>query len=74
MSDYITLLDNAVIASSPNTYLTVKYAYRRNGADMEYKIYCYAKLQYSSSYRNDGVSLTLALDGNTVLDSLKWIQ
>lgn len=72
MSDYITLLDNAVIASSPNTYLTVKYAYRRNGADMEYKIYCYAKLQYSSSYRNDGVSLTLALDGNTVLDSLKW--
>lgn len=72
MSDYITLLDNVVIASSPNTYLTVKYAYRRNGADMEYKIYCYAKLQYSSSYRNDGVSLTLALDGNTVLDSLKW--
>lgn len=72
MSDYITLLDNATIASSPNTYLTVKYAYRRNGADMEYKIYCYAKLRYSSSYRNDGVSLTLALDGNTVLDSLKW--
>lgn len=72
MSDYITLLDNAVIASSPNTYLTVKYAYRRNGANMEYKIYCYAKLQYSSSRRYDGVSLTLALDGNTVLDSLKW--
>lgn len=72
MSDYITLLDNAVIASSPNTYLTVKYAYQRDGADMKYKIYCYAKLQYSSSYRNDGVSLTLALDGTTVLDSLKW--
>ena len=72
MSDYITLLNNVVIASKPNTYLTVKYAYRRNGADMEYKIYCYAKLQYSSSSRYDGVSLTLALDDNIVLDSLKW--
>lgn len=72
MSDYITLLDNAVIASSPNTYLTVKYAYQRDGADMKYKIYCYAKLKSSQSYRNDGVSLTLALDGTTVLDSLKW--
>ncbi len=72
MSDYITLLDNAVIASSPNTYLTVKYAYQRDGANMKYKIYCYAKLKSSQSYRNDGVSLTLALDGTTVLDSLKW--
>lgn len=72
MSDYITLLDNVVIASDPNTYLTVKYAYQRSGADMKYKIYCYAKLKSSASYRNDGVSLTLALDGNTVLDSLKW--
>lgn len=72
MSDYITLLDNVIIASNPNTYLTVKYAYQRSGADMKYKIYCYAKLKSSNSYRNDGVSLTLALDEKVVLDSLKW--
>lgn len=72
MSDYITLLNSVDIADSPNTYLTVKYAYERDGADVLYKLYFYSKLQYTNSYRNDGVSLTIQLDDTTVLDSYKW--
>lgn len=72
MSSYITLLDDSKVGSSPNTYLTIKYAHERDGANMKYKIYVYARLASSSSYRNDSHGLTIKLDGTQVYSDSKW--
>ena len=72
MSGYITLLDDSKVGSSPNTYLTIKYAHERDGANMKYKIYVYARLASSSSYRNDSYGLTIKLDGTQVYSNSKW--
>ena len=72
MSSYITLLNDVrVDTDAPKTYLTVKYAHERVGANMKYKIYCYARIP-SGSYRNDSCGLQIKLDGTEVYNNTTW--
>lgn len=60
-SEYITLDDELKIATSPNTFVTIKYKYKREGANMYYQIYFYTHLS-STGYRNDSHGLVIKLD------------
>lgn len=75
-SSEIKLAENASVASSPTTTITVKYKYQRVGADMKYAIYAYATLGSSASFRYDAGKLTIWLNGtassNIVYENASW--
>lgn len=71
-SSEIKLVEDASVASSPTTTITIKYKYQRVGADMKYAFYVYATLGSSASFRYDAGRLIMWLNGTKIYDNSSW--